>query len=100
MLGSGGGSFRKIFEMTARGAKALKKGGTGNTKPSLKDFVMKGKASAVKKPFQVAIQHIETTKKKNKKKTEDLKISGATSKKTKKKSNKVISSSGPGDLVI
>ena len=92
MIGSGGGSFRKIIEMTARGAKALKKDGTGNTKPSLKDFVMKGK----KKPFQHVIQHIETTKKKNKKKTEDLKISG-NSKKTKTKSKKGTSYSGPGD---
>jgi len=96
-------SFRKLFDMVGIGAAALKKGNlktSGKEKPSLKNIARLGKASAVKKPFQVAIQHIETTKKKNKKKTEDLKISGATSKKTKKKSNKVISSSGPGDLVI
>jgi len=92
-------SFRKLFDMVGASTAALKKGNlktSGKEKPSLKNIARLGKASAVKKPFQVAIQHIETTKKKNKKKTEDLKISG-NSKKTKTKSKKGTSYSGPGD---
>ena len=85
--------------MVGIGAAALKKGNlktSGKEKPSLKNIARLGKASAVKKPFQHVIQHIETTKKKNKKKTEDLKIS-SNSKKTKTKSKKGTSYSGPGD---
>ena len=84
--------------MAGIGASALKKGNlkTSKEKPSLKNIARLGKDSAVKQPFQHVIQHIETTKKKNKKKTEDLKIS-SNSKKTKTKSNKGTSYSGPGD---
>jgi hypothetical protein len=90
-------SFRKFFDMAGIGTSALKKGNlSGKEKPSLKNIARLGKDSAVKQPFQHVIQHIETTKKKNKKKTEDLKIS-SNSKKTKTKSNKGTSYSGPGD---
>jgi len=90
-------SFRKFFDMAGIGASALKKSNlktSDKEKPSLKNIARLGKASAVKKPFQHVRQHIETTKKK--KKTEDLKIS-SNSKKTKLKSNKGTSYSGPGD---
>jgi len=101
MIGSSS-VFRKIIERTLEAPAALKKSEQkkpAQKKPSALDIITKGRGgSRGKRPLQVAVEHIE--KEKKKKTTNDLKISGATSKKTKKKSNKVISSSGPGDLVI
>ena len=83
--------------MTARGAKALKKDGTGNTKPSLlKNFTAKGNPGAIKKSIQHVTQYGEAKKKETTQKIEDLKITG-NSKKTKTKSKKSTSYSGPGD---
>ena len=96
MIGSSGGSFRKIIEHVAKSASTLKKGEQKTSSQSkFKDIAIKGKGSSGKKPFQVVVEHIE--KEKKKKKTEDLKISGTTSKKTKPKSNKSTNYSGPGD---
>tara|TARA_R100000458_G_C8168677_1_gene170017 strand:+ start:464 stop:763 length:300 start_codon:yes stop_codon:yes gene_type:complete len=96
MIGSSGSSFRKIIEMTAKGASALKKKESG--KSSFKDIATKGKGSSGKRSFQVAIQHVvDTQEKKKKKKADDLKISESTSKKSKSKSNKGTNFSGTGD---
>ncbi len=85
--------------MTAKGASAFKKGEQKTSSNSkLKDIATKGKGSSGKRPFQVAIQHVvDTQEKKKKKKADDLKISGTTSKKSKSKSNKSTNYSGPGD---
>ena len=105
MIGSRGGSFRKLIEMTAQGASALKKKESG--KSSLRDIVTKGKSSSGKRPSQVAIQtklNFEGTtplrkveeKVKKKTTTNDIKIDKSSSKKKKSKSNKT-NTSGPGD---
>ena len=103
MIGSSGGSFRKIinsflYDRIKDTASALKEGKDLPKGNNIKNI---GKRATSLRSF-MGISGIikDQAKKKKDKKTEDLKISGTTSKKTKPKSNKGTNYSGPGDANI
>lgn len=100
MIGSSGGSFRKIinsflYDKIKDTAGTLKEGKSLPKGNSIKNISKR--ATSLRSFMGISNIIKDQAKKKKDKKTEDLKISGTTSKKNKSKSNKRTNYSGPGD---
>ena len=96
--GATGGIRAAVAQAVAQATKKSKSTAKKRKPSLLKNVKAKGNPGAIKKSIQHVTQSGEAKKKETKQKIESLKITGNSKKN--KQSNKGVSFSGPGDLVI